>query len=270
VLFCPNGISPRDPRAVLYFQDMFHFRIDGGATNLMRLVPRNVVRASWRRLSSDSAKLGICVSRHICEEVRKRVRLPSIVVYNGVDIGEATWSGEENCVFVLGGIGHRKDEQTAIRAWSTIPVAARRDVLLRIGGVEPASRRASLRALAATLGIGREVSVVGTLPRHMYLEEIAKARVVVSCSRMEAFSLPVAEAILMGAPVLCTTIASHLELIKETGAGASFATRDHAQLATAIGAALSGTAPPRLQVPLSGWSWDSRARQHIDAYVSRE
>jgi glycosyltransferase involved in cell wall biosynthesis len=195
------------------------------------------------------------------------VRIPSIVIYNGVDIGEARWTGGEDYVFVLGGIGPRKNEQTAVRAWSLIPRSVRRGTMLRIGGVEPASRRAGLRDLADELGIGDEVTIGDTLPRIRYLEEISRARVVVSCSSLEAFSLPVAESLLMGAPLLCSAIASHLELLAETGAGASFAPRDPAQLARKLDAALSGVLPSRQQGPLSGWSWAARAREHVDAYA---
>jgi glycosyltransferase involved in cell wall biosynthesis len=266
VLFCPNGISPRDSRAVLYFQDMFHFRYDGATTSSVRVMARNLVRSSWRMLSTASAKLAVSVSRHISAEVEKRVRIPSIVIYNGVDIGEVRWTGGGDYVFVLGGIGPRKNEQTAVRAWSLIPRSVRRGTMLRIGGVEPASRRANLRDLADGLGISDEVTIGDTLPRSMYLEEISRARVVVSCSSLEAFSLPVAESLLMGAPVLCSAIVAHLELLAETGVGTSFMPRDIAHLARQLDAALSGLLPSRLQVPLAGWSWAVRGRQHVDAY----
>ncbi|MGH7627738.1 MAG: glycosyltransferase [Gemmatimonadaceae bacterium] len=266
LIFCPNGLAPRDTRAVLYFQDMFHFRLDGGAPKPTQEWLKNRARASWRQLSSDSWKLAVSVSQQVLHEVEKRVRIPSVVVPNGVDVGDSWWTGDGDHVFVLGGIGPRKDEQTAVRAWLRVPHELRRGLVLRIGGVEPEPRRATLHALVNSLGLADQVCITGTLKRADYLEQICRARIVISCSRLEAFSLPVAEAVAMGAPLLCTRIGSHMELLANAGVGTAFAPRDDADLAVRLGEALSGALPPRLLAPPVGWSWEHRAREHVDAY----
>jgi glycosyltransferase involved in cell wall biosynthesis len=107
---------------------------------------------------------------------------------------------------------------------------------------------------------------MGTMKRTDYLEQICRARIVISCSRLEAFSLPVAESVAMGAPLLCTRIGSHMELLANAGVGTAFAPRDDADLAAKLGEALSGALPPRLRAPPVGWSWQNRAREHVDAY----
>ena len=266
LLFCPNGLAPRDSRAVLYFQDMFHFRLDGGAPSPAQEWLKNRARASWRQLSSDSWKLAISVSRQVSREVEMRMGIPSVVVPNGVDVGDAWWTGDGDHVFVLGGIGPRKDEQTAVGAWSRLSRTVRKGLVLRIAGVEPATRRVSLTKLARSLGLSDEVCIMGTLARDEYLEQIARARLVISCSRLEAFSLPVAESVAIGAPLLCTSIASHMELLESTGAGAAFQPRNVDELATKLSEALSGTMPPQLHASPAGWSWEDRAREHVDAY----
>jgi glycosyltransferase involved in cell wall biosynthesis len=260
-------MGPRDPRAVLFFQDMFHFRLAGRVPVPTREWIKNRARASWRRLSAGTSKLAISVSHQVLREVQRRVRIPSVVVPNGVDVGTAWWTGEQNHVFVLGGSGARKDEQTAVRAWALVASEQRRGLELRIGGVEPASRREHLRRLAHDLGLGGEITIVGTLSRDAYLENVATARVVISCSRLEAFSLPVAESLAMGAPLLCTAIQSHLELADATGAGVSFRPRDFTTLAHHLSEALSGKLPRTLSAPPTGWSWRDRARQHVNAYA---
>lgn len=266
VIFCPNGLAPRDSRAVLYYQDMFHFRVDGGAPSPAQEWLKNRARDSWRQLSIGSCKLAISVSREISTEVSRRVSIPSVVIPNGVDVDDLSWTGDLDRVFVLGGLGPRKDEQTAIRAWARIPATKRQRTQLHIGGVEPTARRQRLNELTARLGIAAETCIMGTMPRVAYLEAIARSRLAIACSRQEAFGLPVAEAIAIGAPLLCTNIPSHLELLERASVGASFGPHDAAGLAVRIEAALDGALPPRLTSRPSGWSWIDRAREHVDAY----
>ncbi|MBX6330725.1 MAG: glycosyltransferase [Gemmatimonadaceae bacterium] len=267
VIFCPNGVGPADPRTVLYFQDMFQFRVRGVANVHLEWL-RCKLRDAWRRVSAPRSKLAVGVSREIAGEVARRLPLPVVTIPNGVEVGDMRWTGEDDQVFVLGGTGRRKDEETAVRAWSTLPRDVVASTTLVVGGVEPAPRRDALRRLADSLGAGRAVRITGAMPREAYLELIARSRLAVSCSWLEAFDLPVAEALAIGAPVLCTDIAAHRELVERAGAGATFEPRRPEALAEQLARALCGQPPARLTCVPDGWSWAARAREHIDAYLA--
>ena len=267
VIFCPNGTGPRDPRTVLYFQDLFHFRRFDALLPVRRQL-FETGRALWRRFAGPHSGLGVAVSRVIAEEAKHDVgKLPVIEIPNGVDTNSIRWSGENDTVYVAGGTGSRKGEETALRAWARL---ARRPptTLLEIGGVEPANRRAALVRAAEELGLGKTVVIHGALPRDVYLGHMARARLVVSCSRLESFGLPVAEAIAMGAPVLCSDITAHRELLGRCGVGETFPAGDDETLATRLSATLDGESPRRLTSTPPGWTWETRAAEHIDAYRS--
>jgi glycosyltransferase involved in cell wall biosynthesis len=138
---------------------------------------------------------------------------------------------------------------------------------MEIGGVEPGSRRTALEQLATELGLSDSLIIHGAVPRPQYLERIARSRLTVSCSRFESFGLPVAEALTMGAPVLCSDIPAHRELLARAGAGEAFAAGDVTALAARLRQALHGELPPRLSTPPLGWDWATRGREHIDAYA---
>lgn len=265
VIFCANGTGPRDGRAVLYFQDLFHFSYRN-ATLPLRTQMLETARATWRTMTASHSGLGIAVSRAIAEEAKQGVRnLPILEIPNGVDVESIRWSGEDDVVYVAGGTGPRKSEETAVRAWARLghrPPSA----TLEIGGVEPPARRHALQQLVADLHLDHRVRVHGALPRQAYLERMARARVTVSCSLLESFGLPVAEALAMGAPVLCSDLPAHRELLARAGAGGSFPAGDDAALAMLLRRALVGDAPARLMSAPLGWDWNTRGRQHIDAY----
>ncbi len=267
VIFCANATGPRDRRVVLYFQDLFHFHYRGTGLPLRGQL-QEAARAGWRSIAASNAGLGIGVSRAITADARREVhRLPILEIPNGVEVGSAWWSGDDDVVYVAGGTGDRKSEETAVLAWARLP---RRTwgARLDIGGVEPAPRRVDLQRLVRELGLDDVVTIRGALPREAYLERIARARLTVSCSRLESFGLPVAEALAIGAPVLCSDLPAHRELRARAGAGASFPVGDDVALAVQLRRALDGGAPARLSAPPSGWDWNTRAREHLDAYGS--
>ena len=268
VIFSPNGFPPRDPRAVIYFQDMYHFRLRPSPGVSARDHVGNIVRAHWRARAAPACMLAVPVSQHVRREVEKRLDIPVVTIPNGVDVAGDRWRGGDDRVLVMGGSGSRKGEATAVRAWADVFRAggAARTVL-EVCGVEPRGRRSELAALASQLGVAHRLVVTGALPRAEFLERIAGARLAVSCSTLEAFGLPVAEALALGAPVLCTDIPSHAELVARAGAGELFAVGDDAALAERLGRSLAGSAPPRLTAPPAGWSWAARAAEHLDAYV---
>ena len=268
VIFSTNATGPRDPRTVLYFQDLFHFHHSEGFLPL-RAQLFETGRGLWRTFAAPHSGLGVAVSHVIAEEAKREVgKLPVVEIPNGVDTASIRWTGEEDTVYVTGGTGSHKSEDTALRAWARL--ARRRPPVgvLEIGGVEPATRRAELLREANDLQLGESVVIQGALAREVYLERIARARIVVSCSRLESFGLPVAEAIAMGAPVLCSDISAHRELLARGGVGETFPAGDHDALATRLRTALDGDLPRRLTSAPLGWTWQTRASEHIDAYQS--
>ena len=265
VIFCANGTGPWDARAVLYFQDLFHFHYRSGGLSLRGQV-LEIARGAWRSLSASNSGLGVAVSHTIADDAKQTVRgLTVVEIPNGVDVGSVRWSGEQDVVYVAGGTGARKSEETAVRAWGRIRKQSG-DAALEIGGVEPSARRADLQRLIRELGLDGRVRVSGALPRDAYLERIARARLTVCCSRLESFGLPVAEALVMGAPVICSDLPAHRELLARAGAGECYPVGDDAVLADRVGRALDGQLPPRRTSVPEGWDWLARGREHIDAY----
>jgi glycosyltransferase involved in cell wall biosynthesis len=135
-------------------------------------------------------------------------------------------------------------------------------------GVQPPERRQELKDLAKQLGVEATVAIQGALPRDEFLARIASSVLAISCSRLEAFGLPVAEALAMGAPLIASDLPSHRELVARAGAGETVPAGDQSALTKRLATALDGTPPRRHRSLPLGWSWRERARQHVDAYQS--
>src|SRR5687768_4635937 len=120
VIFCANGTGPRDARTVLYFQDLFHFRFRDCDIPLRGQL-MEIGRAAWRSTSASHSGLGIAVSHSIAEDARRDVgRLPIVEIPNGVDVESIRWGGEGDVVYVAGGTGAHKSEETALLAWARL------------------------------------------------------------------------------------------------------------------------------------------------------
>lgn len=265
VVLLPNGLPMFDDRSVVYFQDLFHFRL---FERRMRWQDRagTLVRAAWRQLTNRHVKLAVPVSSEIEREVRRWVAAPVRMIPNGVDVGPERWSGGEDRIAVLGGRGNRKAEGIAISAWARLSHGERGDTVLHIIGSEPASRRRELEDWAERLGLAGSVVVQGTVPREEYLHSIVQCRLAVACSLLEAFGLPVAEALALGAPLVASDVPSHRELCERAGAGEVVRAGSVGALAAALRSALREP-PAQLAQPPAGWSWRDRAREHLDAYT---
>jgi glycosyltransferase involved in cell wall biosynthesis len=268
VIFSPNALVPKNPRAVCYYQDIHHFRNPPGQRWAPRLSAQRLCRRGWRLYASHTpSRLSIAVSEDIGAEVCRLSPTPIRVIPNGVDVADFSWSPATDAVFVMGGIGDHKGEDTAVRAWAVLPREVRGATRLLVGGVEPETRRARLRTLADQLGLGVSVVISGLMPREEYLSNIASSRLAISCSSLESFGLPVAEALVIGVPALFTALPAHEELRVRAGAGASYPVGDADGLSRLLRAALEGSPPSRAAVVRSEWSWSQRGAQHVDAYL---
>src|SRR5262249_26977673 len=152
-----------------------------------------------------------------------------------------------------------------MRAWAQIHHRAPQLNVI-VGGVEPEARRRELRELALSLGVSSSVTVLGSMSHDEYLDHIASARAAICCSSLEAFSLPVAEALAIGAPVLSSAIPAHVELTHRASAGELFPVDDVDALASRMARLLEGDLPARMSCMPEEWSWSYRAAQHVEAY----
>lgn len=272
VVFCPNGIGPADERVIVFLQDMYHFVFKAASRSAPQVALQRAIRLGIRALSHRHYKVAVAVSPTIAREAERRFHLPIEIVPNGVDVEGLRWTDDASSVLVLGGIGARKDEQTAVKAWTLVRERPQ-GVKLTILGVEPKQRRQSLRLLARQLGVASSVSVRGTVTRSSYLAHLATCHLAISCSRLESFGLPAAEALVMGAPLACSNIDAHADLAASAGGGRLFMPGNARELASIIEDAIAGNLPLRTSGSLEGWDWASRAAQHVDVferYLRRE
>lgn len=265
IVFSPNATAPLHARSVLYYQDLHHFQFLRSGVRATRTILRETLRSTWQHRVAPTPLLGIAVSEHIAKAAMKRhARL--VVIPNGIDVPFG-WRGTEDVVLVLGGRGSRKHEEVALQAWAAVAASERRTTIMELVGVEPIGRRERIVALAHELSIASAVRIVGSVPREELLAGMARARVAVSCSSLESFGLPVGEALAMGAPIICSDIPAHLELLDRAGAGRPFAVGQSASLAEALSEALGGSLPRRLAAPPPGWSWRDRVQEQVDAFA---
>lgn len=266
IVFSPNATPPRHPGAVFYFQDVTHFhRSIAGA----RVHAMEILRTIWRRSVASHGLLAVAVSEYIARYAASSVPVPCVVIPNGVDVGQVRWTGGRDVVLVVGGTGKRKNEGMAVAAWARLTPSIRGSTRLHIVGVEPMHRRIELASIAQRLGVEKSVSIQGSIDRDALLQCIADCRIAISCTTFESFGLPAAEALAIGAPVLCSAIPAHIELIARAGAGEAFPARDDVALAERLVRFFQGYAPRRLETSPIGWDWATRAREHVDAYESR-
>jgi len=250
----------------MFFQDLYHFRPRVSKEERVRGWVGRTTRASWRAVAAPVALLGVAVSTELLAHVRRRVRVPTVLIPNGVDVGDHRWMGDRPEIVVMGGIGSRKDEGLAIRAWAQVPTRLRATLRLHIVGVEPCARRDALESLAMSLDVADSTAISGQMHRDQFLDVVAHGKLAISCSRVEAFGLPVAEALALGAPLLCTDIPAHHELTRRAAAGWHFVPHDATDLSHRIEVALENGGPPRMSPAPLSWTWRVRAQEHLDAY----
>lgn len=199
-----------------------------------------VYEAADRRYAPQAAS--------VVAELKARLRLP------------------ERYALYLGMNKPHKNLARLVQAWAQVAGRAEADLLL--AGREDA-RYAQARRTAADLGLGDAVRFLGDVAEADLPALYAGALFFVFPSLYEGFGLPVLEAMACGAPVICSTAPSLLEIAG--GAAVTVDALDTGALAAAMAALLSSPARraelARLSLARAArFSWRRAAEQTLHEY----
>jgi glycosyltransferase involved in cell wall biosynthesis len=199
---------------------------------LAHRVLRPLTRWIWRRASRVVP---------VCESLGElaRATLPSLrytVIGNGVDlelfrppaVSIVHEPAPVRCLAVTRLI-ERKGVADLLHAWSMLE---RGRYALEIAGGGPEEAR--LRALAAELGVEREITFAGALSREEIARSCQRAQLFVLTPYEEAFGNVFAEALAGGLPVVASNVGAIPELVKHGDNGILVAPGDCAAIARAI------------------------------------
>jgi glycosyltransferase involved in cell wall biosynthesis len=153
-----------------------------------------------------------------------------------------------------------KNQALLLHALALLPS----DVALVLAGRDD-GEGAALRALAASLSVGKRVVLLDYVPDDELEALYALAGCVALPTKAEGYGLPVLEAMQRGTPVAC----SDLPVLHEVGgdAVAYFDPTDPAAAASAIEHALTGPGlAARGRAQGARFSWESAAQRHLEIY----
>jgi len=133
---------------------------------------------------------------------------------------------------VLGTVNRQKGQDEAIRALGEL-VTRGFDVHLRIvGNIEQDDFRQELDALIDALGLRDRVQFTGLISNPV--PEIQSAKIMLVCSRDEAFGRATVEAMLLARPVVASSSGANTELIQHEHNGLLYTPGDHRALADRV------------------------------------
>lgn len=189
------------------------------------------------------ASRNFAVSRSLCEILQSQVPLPADkrweVMPNmvssrfGVDIPQKACGDSVRTLVLLSiaGLHLNKGHHHLLRALR-LAIDAGCDIRLRIGGSGP--QEASLKELAAVLGLVDKVDFLGHCSREQVAGEMAAADAFVLSSSHETFGVVVVEALLSGKPVLSTRCGGPEDIIVEGRDGYLVAKDDPSALSVGL------------------------------------
>jgi glycosyltransferase involved in cell wall biosynthesis len=255
-----GALAARDVPVV--FTPHYH---GGGHTPFARAL--HVVYRPLGRMLFDRARAVVCVSaaeRELVVTGFPRVRGRIHVIPNGVGARPAAavqpFPRRGPVVLSVGRLAPYKRVDLLVEAVAELPPAVR----LVVVGDGPA--RQSIEAVAARLGAGHRVDVLGRVPDGELARWFATADVVASLSLHEAFGITLAEGGAAGAAIVASDIPAHAEVAEmlpsatlvRPGAGAR-------EVAQALRSAIDGGRPVHAAaVP----TWDDVAGATVELYQS--
>jgi len=205
---------------------------------------RDLFEQSLTRKALQSASRVVAVSRSLAREVVKSIGAikPPEIVYNcypnmkknNLEFSMPPTITKEilECfVLQVGNLTAVKSPDITLKAWKKV-TEQEPEAWLLFAGEGP--ELASLKALAANLGVAHRVRFLGWLPREAVLELMAMARAVVAPSRTEGFGIIIVEAALKRAPIICSDIGPFSEIIADRREGLLFPVDNPDAMAEAI------------------------------------
>jgi len=245
-----------------------------------------------RRLHAPLVKRYVTVSRNLQDLLVKDVGIaPSRIrqIYNGVDTDRfkpaaqrpldllpAGFAGPD--AFIIGTVGRAqaiKDQATLIQAFAALR-ATRLDQAdrLRLLIVGDGPKLASLRELAASLGVGDQVWLPGA--RQDVARLLQTCHLFVLPSLNEGISNTLLEAMSTGLPALATAVGGNVELVDDGVVGHTFTPGDVNGLAGLMGSYLAQAGKARAQgqaareYVLQKFSLKSMVAAYADTYQQLE
>jgi glycosyltransferase involved in cell wall biosynthesis len=162
--------------------------------------------------------------------------IPNIIDLNEFDVVSPALppglaEGTLPILVMVGRLNAQKDHDTLLRAAARLCEAGERFRLRLIGDGE---RRAEIEAQIASLGLEREVLLLGELPRATTLAAVAAADVAVLSTHHEGLPNAVIEAMALGKPVVVSDVQGVRDLIEDGESGTIVPPRDAPRLAEAL------------------------------------
>jgi glycosyltransferase involved in cell wall biosynthesis len=164
------------------------------------------------------------------------------------------------------GMDARKNWRGALRAYAGLPTSVRALHQIVVACRVDDQQRAEVLAEAHSIGIGHQIVLTGVVDDRVLVALYQQAHLVLFPSRYEGFGLPVLEARLCGAPVICGDNSSLREVITEPRA--RFDADDPADIVRVLRPALGDPAFRRMlgEIPIPPHSWTTAARVVVDTY----
>jgi glycosyltransferase involved in cell wall biosynthesis len=263
---------------VLHFKTMHAYT----APDSVRLLPRLYRKMNYPR-SAAAADAIIINSESLRAEIQRYLEVDPgklKLIYEAVDhdlfrpgdVGEARarvarYGVNRPFVLFLSSLWPYKNCDGLLRAWALARGELDGRQLAVVGAGRDEKYVASLRALAAELGIASDVNFVGAIPLEETVSFYRAADAFVYPSLNETFGLPILEAMACGCPV----VTSDISAMPETAGGAAVLSdpKDPASIAKALGEALT---PGRDRLRDLGlqraaqFTWGATAASTLDVY----
>ena len=160
-------------------------------------------------------------------------------------------------VLSLGALIPRKGHDIVLRAVATLP-----GVTLMIVG--EGAERASLTALAASLGIADRVRIAGGVPHRALPAVIAAADVMALASRSEGLANAWIEALACGTPVVIPPIGGAAEVVTSAAAGRIVARTPEAFTAAIQELIAAPSAPDTVSATVKRFTWQTNTAALVD------